>query len=112
MKHRLHLPQRERLARSKVTKLVHDKPFIAGNLVKMARTCGKANCKCMKGGDKHVSLYLAIRRNGIRKMIFIPRQWENEVVNWVNTYKEITKQIAIISQTGIERLAEVKKKKG
>jgi hypothetical protein len=111
MKHRLHLPQKERFARSKANKLIHDKSFIAGSLVKMARTCGKANCKCTKG-DKHVSLYLVIRRDGRRKMIFIPRQWEAEVIDWVNTYKEIAKQIAIVSEACAERITEAKKKTG
>lgn len=102
MQHRRHLPDQERYARSKVTKLLHDKPFIVGGLVKMARTCGKANCKCARG-EKHVSWYLATRHKGVRKMIFIPQPWEKDVFEWVNSYKEITKQIDIISQQCLER---------
>ena len=104
MKHRSNLPIQERAARSKLSKLLHDKPFVAGSLVKMARTCGKANCKCTKG-DKHVSWYLAIRHKAARKMICIPRAQEQEVLEWVNTYKEITKQIDTVSQQCLERLA-------
>jgi hypothetical protein len=102
MRHRRHLPGQERIARSKVTKLLHDRPFVAGGLVKMARTCGKANCKCRKG-DKHVSWYLATRHKGVRKMICIPRQSEKDVIEWVKTYKEITKQVDFISQQCLER---------
>ncbi len=102
MQHRRHLPGQERTARSKVTKLLHDKPFVAGGLVKMARTCGKANCKCTRG-EKHVSWYLSTRHGAVRKMIFIPLQWEKDMIEWVNTYKEITKQIDIISQQCLER---------
>jgi hypothetical protein len=102
MKHRHHLPEQERLARSKVTKLIHDMPFVMGGLVKMARTCGNPRCKCAKG-EKHVSWYLSTRYKGARKMISIPRQSEKDVTEWVNTYKEITKQIDIISQQCLER---------
>jgi hypothetical protein len=104
MKHRSHLPVKERTARSKLSKLVHDKPFVTGSLVKMTRTCGKATCKCMKG-DKHVSWYLATRHKAARKMICIPRAQEQEVKEWVNTYQEITKHIDTVSQQCLERLA-------
>lgn len=103
MRHRSHLPEQERLARSKATKLLHDKPFVAGSLVKMARTCGKTGCKCTKG-DKHVSWYLAVRHKGARKMICVPRRSEKDVIEWVNTYKEIAKQIDTISQQCLERI--------
>lgn len=102
MKHRGHLPQQERIARSRVTKLLHDQPFIAGGLVKMARTCGKPNCKCTRG-QKHVSWYLSTRHGQARKMISIPRQWEKDVFAWVKTYKEIMQQMDIIAQHCLER---------
>lgn len=70
----------------------------------MARTCGKAGCKCTKG-DKHVSWYLAARHRGARKMICIPRQWEKDVIAWVSAYKEITKLIDLVSQQCLERFS-------
>jgi hypothetical protein len=36
-------------------------------------------------------------------MIFIPQQWEKDIFEWVNTYKEITRQIDIISQQCLDR---------
>ena len=108
MRHRSYLPGQERLARSKATKLLHDKPFVAGSLVKMARTCGKKGCKCTKG-DKHVSWYLAVRHKGTRKMICVPRQSEKDVIEWVNTYQEIARRIDAISQHCLERVVSGKK---
>ena len=102
MRHRGYLANQERAARSRAAKLLHDKPFIVGSLVRMARTCGKGGCKCTKG-DKHVSWYLAVRQKGVRKMICVPRQAEKDILEWVNTYKEISKQIDIISQQCLER---------
>jgi len=102
MRHRGHLPEHERIVRSKVNKLLHDRPFVVGGLVKMARTCGKGNCKCARG-EKHVSWYLSTRHKNARKMINIPRQWEKDVFEWVTTYKEIMKHIDLISQHCLER---------
>jgi len=111
MRHRGSLPEQERIARSKVTKLLHDHPFVAGGLVKMARMCGKANCKCARG-DKHVSWYLSTRHQKTRKMINIPRQWEKEMFAWVKTYKEVLKQLDRISQHCLERFLTASKARG
>lgn|SRR5208283_5656510 len=102
MRHRSHLTEQERMARSKITKLLYDSPFIAGALVKMARTCGKPNCKCTRG-EKHESWCLAVRYQGKRKMLHIPHELESAVFEWVHTYKGITSQMDIISQQCLER---------
>jgi len=103
MKHRSHFSAKERSARSMAAKLMHDRAFIVGSLVQMKRACGKANCKCTKGA-KHVSWYLSIRHKGKRKMICIPRQWERDVIDGINTYREITKHMDTISQASLERI--------
>lgn len=105
MKHRQHLPQQERLARSRVTKLIHDMPFVAGGLVKMTRTCGKPNCKCARG-NKHESWCLAVRYQGKRKMLHVPHELENTVFELVHTYKEIARQMDIISQRCLDRFVK------
>jgi len=74
MKHRGQFTRSERFARSRLTKLLHDRPFLCGSLVRMQRVCGKQGCKCTRG-ELHPSLYLAIRVGEKRKMIHIPRLW-------------------------------------
>lgn len=108
MKHRSHLSQKERSARSKAAKLIHDSPFIAGSLVEMANTCGKPNCKCTKG-EKHKSWCLAVRHQGKRKMIHIPHELEHSVFQCVNTYQNLWKQMETISQASVERIVSGKK---
>lgn len=110
MKHRSSLPQKERSARSKAVKLIHDKPLIVGSLVEMANTCGKPNCKCTKG-DKHRSWCLAVRHKGKRKMIHIPRGHEDAVFEGVKTYQELWEQMEAISQSSLERITLSKKGK-
>ncbi len=110
MKHRNSLSGKERSARSKAAKLIHDSPFVVGSLVEMANTCGKPNCKCTRG-DKHKSWCLAVRYQGKRKMIHIPREWEDAVFEWVKTYQELWKQMETISQASLERITLSKKGK-
>ncbi len=60
----------ERTARSRLAQLMHDHEFIRGSVVSMARCCGKKNCRCQQG-EKHVSLYLSIKIEGKRRMIYV-----------------------------------------
>jgi len=101
---------RERTVRSKVTKLIHDYPFIEGGLVKMTRVCGKKGCKCTKG-EKHVSWYLATKYENKKKMIYIPADMEKEVRAWGKTYKEIRRLMKDISSNYLKILMESKKHK-
>ena len=107
MKHRNYLSQKERSARSKAAKLIHNSPFIVGSLVEMVNTCGKPNCKCTKG-EKHKSWCLAVRHQGKRKMIHIPHELKHSVFQWVDTYQNIWKQMETISQASVERVISVK----
>ena len=108
MKPRNSLSQKERSARSRATKLIHDSPFVVGSLVEMANTCGKPNCKCTRG-EKHKSWCLAVRDQGKRKMFHVPHELENEVFEWVTTYRDLWKQMETISHATVERLTQFKK---
>lgn len=110
MRHRSKMSGKERAVRSKVTKLIHDYPFIEGGIVKMARVCGKDGCKCTKG-EKHVSWYLATRHEKKRKMIYIPAEMEKEVKDWGKVYKEIRKLMKDISSNYLKILIEAKNRK-
>lgn len=108
MTHRNALTEKERRASSKAAKLIHDSQFVIGSLVEVARVCGKPNCKCTKG-DKHKSWCLAVRDQGRRKMIHIPREFEKEVFEWVNTYRKLRQQMETISQANVDRIILFKK---
>lgn len=110
MRHRNALSAKERKARSKAAKLIHDQPLIVGSLVEMARTCGKPNCKCTTG-EKHKSWYLSLRHKGKRTMIHISRGCEAAVFEGVRTYQELWRQIDAISQSSLERITRSHKGK-
>ena len=62
--------------------------IIKGSLVKLHRKCGKKNCHCHKG-EKHASLYLSQSINSKTQMTYIPKKYEKDITEYVNTYKKI-----------------------
>lgn len=111
MQHRSHMPQKERHARSKLAKLLHNYPFIKGALVTSGRTCGKPGCKCSRG-EKHIATYLSVRHKDKRKMICVPKNLEKQIRDSVKTYKDIMKLIDVVSDSCVDRLIKSKKDKG
>ena len=110
MKHRNVMPQEERYARSDLAKLVHRYPLIKGSVVVMKNTCGKPGCKCARG-EKHISYYLSVRHKGKRKMICIPKEWQDRIGNCVRTYKQGMKLIDVVSESCLDRLIKAKRDK-
>lgn len=97
MKPRSQRPLEERQARSLAVQHVAENPLLRGSLVSMARICGKAGCHCDQG-EKHVSLYLAVRLNNRRRMIYVPPAMENTVRGWVENAQEVDRLLEFISQ--------------
>ncbi len=107
MQHRGYLSQGERLARSQLAKLLHQKPFLIGSLVSMARKCGKPGCKCNQG-QLHPGLYLALKVDGQRKMIHIPQSLEEQARQWIATYQQAWALMEQISRSCWDRFAKQK----
>ena len=110
MKHRAFLSNNDGKARSKLTKILHNYPLLCGSLVTLKRKCGKKGCKCEKG-EKHVSLCLSILVEGKRKMVHVPRDWEERIKKWVGNYKEAQDLMHQVSQVCLKRFLEDKKRK-
>jgi len=107
MRPRSSLSEREREARSRLTKLVHDHEWIQGGLVLMKRRCGNPGCKCNRS-KKHRSYYVSLRYQGKRKMVYIPVHMEGRIGQWIATYKEISKLMRVISESRGAELIRVK----
>jgi len=75
------------------------------DLISIKRTCGNPNCRCIKEGKKHASLYLTtVRKNGKRKMIYIPKRLEAEAKAMVDRYFRIKNILERISDINLSRL--------
>lgn len=97
MHHRGGLSARERSARSLLAQLLHQEPLLRGSVVTMSRVCGKAGCRCTRG-EKHVSLYVAIRGAEGRRMIYVPPSWEPAVRRWVEAWRKADGLIDAVSR--------------
>jgi len=97
-------------ATTHLARLVSIGSFLKGNTVIMKRVCGNPNCRCIREGKKHVSMYLAKKENNTTKMIYIPRRLEEEVSAKVAAYhkiKDLTTRISELNYADLES-----KKKG
>lgn len=94
---------------SYLVRLVSKGKFLRGNPVIMKRVCGNKNCKCIKEGKKHESLYISKNKAGTRKMIYVPKPLEEEVRGKLKTYQKIKKLTERISEINYKEL-EIKKK--
>ena len=97
VKPRSQRPAEERHARSRAVQHIAEDPLLRGSVVSMARTCGKAGCHCQEG-EKHTSLYLSVRLNNRRRMIYVPPAMEDSVRGWVGNAQEVDRLLEFISQ--------------
>ncbi len=108
MRHRGQFSRSERVARSRLAKLVHNEPFLCGSLVSTRRVCGKEGCKCAQGA-LHPGLCLALRVGGKRKMIYVPQALEATVRRWVSSYQEAWQLMEKVSQSCLQRFLRGKR---
>lgn len=103
MRHRGYLTVEERQERSRLARLVHREPFLRGSLIDSTFKCGKDNCWCAKSDKGHPACYLSIRVGSKRKMIYVPKDQEKQMREWVKNHKEIIKRIATVSKCCLAR---------
>ena len=88
---------RERQWRSRLAQLVSQHGFIRGSLQERRRVCGKPNCKCARG-QGHWALYLVLSKEGHTHQLYVPKQWESDVRQWVENYHDVRDLMEKISQ--------------
>jgi hypothetical protein len=107
---RSQFPPAERVVRSKLAKLIHDEPLMRGTLSVRRLTCGKRSCRC-HAGQKHLALYLSFGKEGRVHQVFVPREAEAQVREWVRNYASVRELLERISQMYRERLASQKSRR-
>ena len=100
---RSHWSERERLARSRLSQLLHELDVINGSLATMKRVCGKKGCRCTRG-EKHESLYLAYSVKGKRRMIIIPRDRVKKVTAAIKASQRAKQLQKMLSEECFGRL--------
>lgn len=101
--HRTNMSKKERDARSKLTKIVHDLGLLRGTIRDIERYCGSTDCKCIKG-QKHPMTCLSQMKDGKAKSIYIAQHNKEKATEWLNNYKQAKELLEIISDECIGRL--------
>ena len=96
--HRSAMAVQERQWRSKLAQLVSQHGFIRGTILERERVCGKPNCKCAKG-QKHAAVYLVLSKEGRQEQLYVPKQWQAAVRQWVKNYHDLRDLMEKISET-------------
>ena len=95
----------EHRRRSALARLVSQRGLVRGNLLERRRVCGKPNCKCTRG-ELHVNLYLVFSENGKLRQLFVPRNWEPLIRQWVADYHDARRLLEEISRLYVEKLCK------
>lgn len=101
--YRSQMSKEERESRSRLKPYVSYKEFVRGTLSVRERVCGKPNCKCRRG-QKHVCLVLTRSKDGKSEQLYIPREKEALVREWVQNYHLIQGLLEGISSVYWDKL--------
>ncbi|MDH7513277.1 MAG: hypothetical protein QHH14_10065 [Clostridiales bacterium] len=93
----------ERESRSQLKPYISWKEFIRATPTLRKQTCGKPNCKCQKG-EKHTCLVLTRSHHGRPEQLYVPKESEEMVKEWVKNYHAVKELVEQISSSYWERL--------
>lgn len=86
--HRNHMSARERALRARLAQMAHALPLLRATLNERRLTCGKKGCRC-HGGEKHRALYAVSAREGKTRQVFVSREREAAVRQWVDNFHKV-----------------------
>lgn len=74
---------------------------ISGSLAKIARKCGRENCRCADDPSaRHTAHLLTSKVNGKTKSVYVPVELLEEVDHWVSERKRIKRLLKEIDKLG------------
>lgn len=98
-------------ATSHLAKLVYKGNYIRGNPVIMKRVCGNKNCRCIREGKKHASLYICRKEDGKTIMTYVPKRLEDDIQEKIANYHKIKKLLEKVSAISYSQLKLKKEQK-
>jgi len=102
------MSQQERQLRSRLTQIVSGLGIIRGNLLERERVCGNPGCRCTRG-QKHRGVYLCLRKDGKYRQLYIPKEYELLVGQWVANHQQIRQ---LLKELGEVYWQKVKQRQG
>lgn len=107
LKPRTGVPQQERKLRSELNRLLSQEGLIHGTLITRRRVCGKPNCRCARG-ELHESLYLVVTEGGKGRQMYVPRDLEGLVRQWIQHYADARRLMDELSRLHWEKVRKRK----
>ena len=77
-----------RMLNARVKRLCAAGPVLAASLVRIAKTCGKAYCRCLRG-QKHVGHYLTFKVKAKTRTVYVPQELLEDVSSWIAEHRRI-----------------------
>jgi hypothetical protein len=87
----------ERRTRSRLAQLITGHGLMRGSLLVRRRKCGKPSCHCARG-EGHESLYVVITEKGRTRQLFVPKDWEPLVRQWVEDHRQARRLMEEVSR--------------
>ena len=87
----------ERRVRSRLAQLISGRGLMRGSLLIRRRKCGKAGCHCAEG-QGHESLYVVITEQGRTRQLFVPKDWQPLVRQWVEDHHQARQLMEEVSR--------------
>jgi len=72
-------------------------PWMEGTVVSTERLCGKKNCICHTGGQKHAVMYVTWKEAGKTVSLYVPRAMEPDARKWADNYKKLKELLRGVS---------------
>jgi len=97
----------ERQIRSAVNRLLSQQGVLHGTLIVRHRVCGSPSCRCAKG-HLHEGLYLVVTEDGKGRQMYVPKQWEAPVRQWIEQYARARELLDELSRFHWDKVRERK----
>lgn len=98
----------ERKVRSQLARLIAGHGLMRGSLLVRRRRCGKPTCRCARG-EGHESLYVVITEKRRTRQLFVPKDWEPRVRQWVEDHhraRQLMEEVSRIYWDKVRRRQE------
>src|SRR5690606_28885869 len=99
------MPPGERRLRSQLVKILSQQPLLRATLARRLRVCGKPGCRCTQG-QKHEGLYLVTQQGGKYRQLYVPKDWEDKVTQWVQNTHQVQELMDELSRTFWEKVRQ------
>ena len=91
--------------RERAGRLLREDGVLRGSISVRWRVCGKSGCRCARG-ERHEAMYVVYRQANRTTQIYVPKEWEARVRQWVKRYGEVRELLERLSGVYVARIRQ------